>query len=128
MIKKLLNMWKVDGMDYLDNSSRDKTMFEITFKDKLIGILEYDKKWIFFYSDEFKNNPFITPITDFPDINKKYESNSLWPFFATRIPTLNQPFHFKKIEKAKIDKNDPVALLKLFGSKSISNPFHLNPL
>jgi hypothetical protein len=65
------------------------------------------------------------PITDFPDKQKIYTNQQLWPFFASRIPTLNQPYQLKKIERAKINKNDSVGLLKLFGSETITNPYRL---
>jgi HipA-like protein len=62
---------------------------------------------------------------DFPVKEKKYTNEELWPFFATRIPSLNQPYQIKKIENAKISKNDSVGLLKLFGAETITNPFRL---
>jgi HipA-like protein len=101
--------------------------FELVFKDKVIGYLEYkNNKWRFKYDDEYKNNPFVPIIIDFPDINKEYEFDKLPPFFAARIPNLNQPFHFKKLKKHNGDKDDLVSLLEIFGKKSINNPYELN--
>jgi hypothetical protein len=60
-------------------------------------------------------------IIDFPNVDKVYTNEVLWPFFAARIPSINQPYQVKKIEKAKINRNDPVALLKLFGLETITN-------
>jgi len=130
MIKKFKKiLWKVDGMDFSDNPASSKGLFHLKYGDSLIGILTYSNhQWNFSYSDDFKMKHEINPIIDFPNINKIYENDELWPFFATRIPTLNQPFQFKKIRKANIDKDDSVALLKLFGNESINNPFRLLPL
>ena len=47
------------------------------------------------------------------------------PFFATRIPNLNQPYHKSKLEKSAGDKTNLVSLLKIFGEKSINNPYEL---
>jgi hypothetical protein len=62
---------------------------------------------------------------DFPDKNKVYTNDQLWPFFASRIPSLNQSFQFKKIHKANVKQDDSVGLLRLFGNKTITNPFRL---
>jgi HipA-like protein len=129
-IKKIfskLTPWGVDEEFFsnkIENSKAGK--FILSFQGKIIGILEYENdKWIFKYSEEFKQNQFVSPIIDFPDINKTYEFDELMPFFATRIPNLNQPFHKKKLKKYKGNKNDLVSLLQIFGERSINNPFNL---
>jgi HipA-like protein len=126
MIEKIKNiLWKVDGMDFSDNPSGSKGEFHLKYRNILIGILSYDNNtWTFKYSDEFKEHN-IKPIMDFPDPEKVYQSNQLWPFFASRIPSLNQSFQFKKIAKAQVNKDDSVALLRLFGNETITNPFQL---
>ena len=129
-IKKIfskLTPWGVDEEFFsneIENSKDGK--FVLSFQRKTIGVLEYENdKWIFKYSEEFKQNQFVSPIIDFPDINKTYEFDELMPFFATRIPNLNQPFHKKKLEKYEGNKNDLVSLLQIFGERSINNPFNL---
>ncbi len=129
MIKKLIrSFWKVDGMEFSDNPSGSKGEFVLYYGKLLIGILIYDgEAWHFKYSDECRKVTKTIPIIDFPDFNKGYTSKDLWPFFAARIPTLNQPYHFKKIKKAKIKDDDSVELLKLFGRDTITNPYKLTP-
>lgn len=129
MIRRLINhLWKVDGMEFTDNPSGSKGVFHLFYGKLLIGTLIYDgENWRFKYSDEFKEVSRIIPVIDFPDFNKEYTSKDLWPFFATRIPTLNQPYHLKKIKKANIRDDDSVELLKLFGKETITNPFLLTP-
>ena len=108
------------------DSENENAKFALLFEDKLVGILEFNKdKWFFEYSKEFKVNQFVMPLINFPDINKKYEFEELMPFFATRIPNLNQPYHESKLEKLEGDKTSLVSLLKIFGEKSINNPFEL---
>ena len=123
-VKKIL--WKVDGMEFTDNPAGSKGAFQLKYGKQLIGILSYENnQWTFKYSDEFRSNQVINPIIDFPDPGRIYTNERLWPFFASRIPTLNQSFQFKKIDKAKIKQDDSVGLLRLFGNETITNPFRL---
>lgn len=129
MLKKL-TPWSGDD-EFLSkiDSKNENGKFELLFDEMLIGILEYkDNKWYFEYSDEYKENQFVLPLIDFPDIEKKYEFEDLMPFFATRIPNLNQPYHEMKIENLEGNKTSLVSLLKIFGEKSINNPFKLKYL
>jgi len=127
MIAQLKNIfWKVDGMDFIDNPANTNGVFHLKYGKLLIGILSYEgSQWTFQYSDEYRNEKVLNLIIDFPDTEKTYTNEQLWPFFASRIPTLNQPFQFKKILKAKIKENDSVGLLRLFGNTTITNPFKL---
>ena len=126
-IRKIL--WKVDGMDFNDNPAGSKGVFQLKYRKQVIGILSYENKhWTFLYTDEFKKNQDLRPIIDFPDTGKIYINEQLWPFFASRIPTLNQSYQYKKIAKAKIKKDDSVGLLKVFGNETITNPFRLQAL
>ena len=79
-------------------------------------------EWYFEYSNEFKKHHDYNPITGFPELNKVYKSDELWPFFQIRIPGLKQPIVMEILKKENIDKNDEVELLKRFGQKSIANP------
>ncbi|MDZ7739083.1 MAG: HipA N-terminal domain-containing protein [Bacteroidales bacterium] len=127
MIEKLKNiLWKVDGMEFNDNPAGSEGAFQLKYGKQVIGILSYeDNQWTFKYSDEFRKGTELNPIIDFPDTEKIYINDQLWPFFASRIPSLNQPFQLKKILKANIRKDDSVGLLRLFGNETITNPFRL---
>jgi HipA-like protein len=126
MIGVLRKIWKVEGMDFKDNPAGKQGSFSLVFGKQQIGTLVYSSGvWEFKYSAEYKNDPTSTPIIDFPDIEKSYTNQQLWPFFAARIPSLNQPYQIKKIERAKINKDDAVGLLKLFGNETITNPYRL---
>lgn len=125
-IFKKLTPWSIDNEFTPIGNNAQNGLFELLFENKIIGTLQYTEgKWIFKYSEEYKKNQFILPLLDFPVIDKIYEFEDLTPFFATRIPNLNQPFHQRKIEKNNGDKNNLVSLLKIFGKKSINNPFEL---
>lgn len=126
MIKKFLNMWKVEGMDFNNKSTSQQGTFRLLYGKQQVGELSYsDGKWSFHYTDEYKNNSSLTPIVDFPDKVKEYTSDELWPFFATRIPSINQPYQFKKLQKSQIDRTDTIGLLKVFGNETINNPYRL---
>ena len=129
-IKKILTKltpWSIDKKFSNGNLiSKKDAKFFLLYKGKEIGILEHkNNKWYFMYSNDYKKNQFVLPLIDFPVINKTYEFDELPPFFAARIPNLNQPFHLKKLLKYNGDKNDIVSLLEIFGRKSINNPYEL---
>jgi HipA-like protein len=129
-ILKKLTPWSGDD-EFLSklNSENENGKFELLFENELVGTLEFNEdKWIFEYSEEYKKDQFVLPLINFPDIEKKYEFDDLMPFFATRIPNLNQPYHKSKLEKLAGDKTNLVSLLKIFGEKSINNPFELKYL
>lgn len=122
-----LTPWSDDD-DFISklSSENENGQFQLLFEDKLIGTLDFEKdKWTFKYSEEYKKELFILPMIDFPDVNKVYEFDTLMPFFAARIPNLNQPYHEHKLEKLEGDKTSLVSLLKIFGEKSINNPYEL---
>jgi len=100
--------------------------FILTYKDLTIGNLTHQNgKWIFQYTDEFKNQNRVGVLIDFPRKEKKYEKSYLWPFFSHRIPGLGQPQVQNIIESENIDSRNEIALLKRFGKKTITNPFEL---
>ncbi|MDD2385515.1 MAG: HipA N-terminal domain-containing protein [Bacteroidales bacterium] len=118
--------WKVEGMDYNDKPSSPDAVFHLKYNNEVIGILTYtDDLWHFNYTDTFKSLQ-LSPLSNFPDLDKTYSSESLWPFFASRIPSLNQSFYTKKLNKVNANKNDSVDLLKVFGKRTITNPYHLD--
>ncbi len=127
MLKKLKNIfWKSEGHEGLMTPKNVNVIFELKYGNLLIGTLNLKNGlWTFIYSDAFKQQNGIKPLTDFPKTNKTYQNEALYPFFVQRIPGLNQPKIKATIEKEKIDKTSEVELLKRFGQLSISNPFQL---
>ncbi|MEX2411999.1 MAG: HipA N-terminal domain-containing protein [Candidatus Paceibacterota bacterium] len=114
------------GLEKSTVKEHEYAHFTISYKDLKVGTLELkDDLWHFAYSEAFKNQEQISPLPDFPDVNKIYTKEELWPFFIIRIPSLKQPKVQKIISKEEIDSTSQVELLKRFGEKSISNPFQL---
>ena len=106
-----------------------ETAFKITLGSLLVGVLRREnEEWLFTYSNEFHNQTDIKPIVDFPATDREYRSQSLWPFFALRIPSPTQAEVREFIERMPADKVDEGILLKEFGTRSIANPFRLVPV
>jgi len=107
----------------------EHVIFKLLIDDLIVGELKCEEGiWIFKYSDDFKKQSGeYKRIIGFPDLNKEYRSDTLWPFFRIRIPGLKQPAIQEILIKEHIDKENEAALLKRFGKKTIANPYILNP-
>ena len=106
---------------------KEKATFVLLVDEIVIGLLHCENGiWEFKYSEEFKQkgNEYNL-ITGFPDLNKVYQSSTLWPFFRIRIPGLKQSSVQEILKKENIDPNNEVELLKKFGRKTIANPYEL---
>lgn len=120
-IKKIL--WRPEGIEGISTPEDVYVKFSLMYKNLAIGMLTLDNgEWIFEYSEDFKHQHNIAPLANFPTLNKVYRSNELWPFFASRIPSLNQ----LEIRNERIEKNE-ATLLKKYGTRTITNPFVLTP-
>jgi HipA-like protein len=102
----------------------NEATFHVNLGRLLVGILLYsDGMWYFNYSDEFKLQNHILPLTNFPSKDKEYSTKELWPFFASRIPSNAQ---------LQLDKDTPqedmVTLLRRFGKRTVANPYELYPM
>src|SRR4051812_2387477 len=72
--------------------SDSRVRFALIYKNYVIGMLSHeDGRWIFRYAEGFRKLPSVKPLMMFPDPEKVYESDELWPFFQMRIPGLKQP-------------------------------------
>lgn len=114
--------------------SPTRIVFRLIYKNNEIGALEFSNdKWVFTYSDWFKNQSVIEPFANFPDANQEYVSNDLPPFFESRLPGTSQPqveaflVHLIEREKTINEGQKKVELLKKFGRHTITNPFELQP-
>lgn len=127
-LEKLIHRWfrkeKNDVELFLPNEEQEK--FILKLDNIEIGYLEcHEGKWSFYYSELFKQKDDLYSIPGFPNLDKKYYSESLWPFFKIRIPGLGQPAIKEILSKENIDKRNELALLKRFGKRSIANPYTL---
>lgn len=120
MIKRILKLFKSeDGQEDFYTPTDVESVFQLTYRSLEIGTLRLNAgEWTFQYSEAFKNQDKIKPLLDFPDVNKKYISEELYPFFSQRIPGVGQNVR-------KTENLNEVDLLKKFGKQTITNPFVL---
>lgn len=121
---------KGDGEDLTITPKEISGRFILKVDELTLGILNHENgTWTFQYTEEFKKNgTMYKPLVGFPDINKIYHRETLWPFFLIRIPGLKQPAIREIIEKENIDQRNEVALLTRFGKRTIANPYELSPI
>ncbi len=127
MVKKIIkSLWKPDGMNYPKQPTQGKAKFQLWYGSAVIGELIFDNGgWVFTYSPPFKKQSKLLPIIDFPEKNKEYKSENLWPYFSARIPSTETPYVRKKIKKQGVDENNLVRMLSVFGRKAITSPYIL---
>jgi HipA-like protein len=100
--------------------------FVLSYKNLPIGYLNHvNGIWKFYYSEDFKQQKKLDVLVDFPERAKIYESSYLWPFFAHRIPGIDQPNIKEIIKDEKLNPTNQIDLLRRFGKKTITNPFEL---
>jgi HipA-like protein len=94
--------------------------FLLTYDDLLVGTLTVEGGvWKFEYSDEFRSEAELRPIVEFPDVDKIYVNDDLWQFFASRIPSTEQPEVEEILKREHVKEDDAVELLKLFGKRTM---------
>ncbi|HVA46107.1 MAG TPA: HipA N-terminal domain-containing protein [Pirellulales bacterium] len=122
---RLLKSWM--GKDEKLRAPPDaRADFQLRFKGMTIGILSAaDGEWTFRYTDDFRRSGELRPIVEFPDVDKVYKSDELWPFFVMRLPSLKQPSVRDIVKSEAIDDSDEVELLRRFGKRTIASPFEL---
>ena len=110
------------------NIVESNPVFFLKYNNHEIGKLSYNNGvWFFEYSDWFKKQQDFRPLIEFPNKDKQYQSNELWTFFASRIPSLKQP-KVQEFISENNNKVDFIELLKKFGKTSVNNPYHLDIL
>lgn len=96
------------------------SLFKLMLGNLKVGELSYDGSlWRFSYSEEFKRQKEVLPLVNFPTKEKEYESEELWPFFASRIPS--------DAQLQTTNTRDIVSSLKRYGRSTIANAFVLLP-
>lgn len=126
-VARLFNNWL--EQDEKTHAPRDKeATFALKYEGLTVGILSLKGgTWRFHYTDEFRQREDLRSIVEFPNTDRTYESQELWPFFATRIPSTKQEAIQKITRREEIDITDEVQLLKRFGRQTIANPYQLLP-
>jgi HipA-like protein len=125
-ILQIFRDWKERAGQTEPASLREDVRFRLQLGDLEIGeLMSRGGFWVFRYSDAFQKQDAVRTLVQFPDKDKVYKSDDLWPFFSLRIPGLRQGSVQEVIAKEHIDPSDEAALLRRFGRKTVANPFQL---
>ena len=90
----------------------------------LVGTLVDDSgEFVFRYSDEFKKQSTVPPLSAFPDKDEEYRSTHLWPFFEVRLPPRDRPDVQEALRKRNIDPSDTLRVLGEVARRPVSTPF-----
>ena len=87
--------------------------------------LDAHNAWQFAYADVYQRLPNAQPLFEFPNLSRVYVCTELWPFFASRIPSPNQPEVLAVARRKKLDLHDTAQMLREFGRRTITNPYEL---
>lgn len=91
-----------------------------------VGTLSIDDdEWLFEYSGAFKARQDLPPIPDFPDKQRPYRSEKLWPFFEVRIPPVARPDVELILKAKRLAAEDVFAVLAELGRQTLASPYQL---
>lgn len=103
--------------------------FQLLLQELHVGTLTFrDGNWTFSYSEAFRKQDDYPAIVDFPYKDRSYRSEDLWPFFALRIPSVNQHAVKRYMEQEKVSTPTAVDLMKKFGRRAAANPYELEAM
>lgn len=90
----------------------------------VVGQLRFEQGlWTFEYDDEFKvRREEFHPIEGFDRLDEVYQSRTLFPFFAVRIPDLDRPDVQQRLAQDHLRDPEPTDLLRIFGRRVVSSP------
>jgi HipA-like protein len=127
MFKKIAKiLWHSEGMENRVVPDDIQFRFVLSYSKLVIGYLSVDQgKWTFEYTEDFKKQGEILPLSNFPNKGIVYSSEELWPFFASRIPSAAQLEQKAHIPFSEIQERNEVNLLRKYGQRTITNPFVL---
>lgn len=126
LVKILHRLGAEKGSQSSRTTAHSSRSFELWYDGLKVGRLEEDADgWVFAYTEDFRKQDHVQTLADFPRKSKYYRFNELWPFFASRIPSLEQPKVQRQLREEKIDATDIGALLQRYGKRSIANSFVL---
>lgn len=123
-LKKFLS--RQDGREHLVTPAHEEADFVLQYGELAVARLWLrEGTWHFEYTDAFRAQTSVRPLVDFPNLDKRYKSDALWPFFAVRIPSMAQPAIRRVVREEHLDETNEAQLLKRFGKSTIASPFQL---
>ncbi len=128
MFDKFMRLFRsmTSGMDSQSSDRSSDAAFILKLDSlPMLMLVRKNGVWIAQYTDEFKAQNRVKPLVAFPNVEKTYTSQELWPFFAIRIPSIARPEVVRTVEQEELDYEDSAAMLRRFGGRSIADPFEL---
>ena len=128
MFDKLMRLFRsmTSGMDSQSRDRSSDAVFILKLgKLSMLMLVRKNGMWVMKYTDEFKAQDRVAPLVAFPNVEKTYQSEELWPFFAVRIPSIARPEVERTVKQENLDYGDSAAMLDRFGGRSIADPFEL---
>lgn len=103
-----------------------RVMLQHRGRDVHVGTLTRENdEFVFRYREGFRDLD-ISPIIDFPELDREYRSVRLWAMFQVRIPPLDRPDVQSLIRMREVDADDPLVLLATIGAgRNIASPYTL---
>jgi HipA-like protein len=94
-------------------------------REVLVGTLTVEgQDYVFRYTIEYREVQGARPLGAFPDLDgQEYRSNTLWPFFAARLPPLGRSDVQQVLEKAGVDARDTLRVLATLSPRAATNPY-----
>ena len=115
--------WGV-GLVHASHDNTAKEMLEICRKLKgdfvVVGYLYKDNEhFVFRYASDYSGDP----ISSFPLVDQVYRSETLWPFFAVRIPPLDRADVRETMKKRALEGGQTIRVLHTVAEASPTNPY-----
>ena len=82
-------------------------------------------RFVFTYSKSFQTSG-LPLIPGFPDLEKTYEAELLFPFFQIRIPPRKRSDVARVVAANGIDDADTFTMLRVLGSRTVASPYHFS--
>ena len=125
-IMSLLNQardWGVGLIHAADTTAAEKVLQVRRQSDEGFVILgrlyKENDQFVFQYDPEYVGEP----ISAFPWVNREYRSDTLWPFFAVRIPPLEREDVRKTISELSLRGDQTIEILDAVARLSATNPY-----
>ena len=93
----------------------------------LVGTLRRERSEVVFrYAPEFRRRGELPAIADFPEKDREYRSQTLWPFFEQRLPPIKRADVVRKLKSKSLSAQaDRFVLLAELGRTTLTSPYEL---
>lgn len=81
------------------------------------------QEFVFRYDPDFAHGESSKPISAFPDLEREYRTEELWPFFAVRVPPVERDDVREAMQRRHIPEKDILRLLAELSGRGVSSPY-----